>query len=208
MTVSSNYSAYSSYGSSAASTQRMQPNFEQMAQKLLSSMDSNNNGSIDKAEFSAAAQALASNSNGSNSSTSTIEDIFNTLDTNSDGSMSSQELLSALQNMTPPPPPPDSSTQHGDGPPPPPPPSQSDQNGLNAQDILSALDTNKDGTVTIDELLAVLDNSNNQNQTSATQQSNTNEQRMSDHLLQKIISAYGNDTTTNSTNSSLLSLSA
>ena len=128
MTVSSNYSAYSSNSTSSVSSasQKGKPDFEKMAQELLSSLDTDKSGSIDKAEFSAAAQALASSSSNNTTSSSSATDVFNTLDTNSDGSMSTEELVASLKNMKPP------ATQKGqDGgmPPPPsggmPPPSDS-----------------------------------------------------------------------------------
>lgn len=225
MTVSSNYSAYSSNSSSGVSSasQKGKPDFEKMAQELLSSLDTDKSGSIDKAEFSAAAQALASSSSSSATGSSSATDIFSTLDTNSDGSMSTEELVASLKNMKPP-------EGKGDMPPPPgampPPPSDSSSTSNNSttsssSDIIDAMDTNKDGTVSIDELLAALENlktdsSKKNNGTasatdsstaSSTSQTENTSQKFSDVMLKNILSYYGNNTSTASS-TSLLSISA
>ena len=214
MTVNSNSSAYSSYSSSgvSSSSQRVKPDFEKMAQELLTSMDTDNNGSIDKTEFSTAVQALDSSSSSSKSAT----DIFNTLDANSDGSMSSEELMTALKN-TKPPEPPQGRGQHQEGgmPPPPPPPSDSSASSSGSSslsDIFSSLDTNKDGTISADELMALLDDSKSKSgdttSTSSTSasQTDTNTNQLSKNLLKQILTSYGSNSSTNAT--SQLSLSA
>jgi len=219
MTVSSNYSAYSSNSTSGVSSasQKGKPDFEKMAQELLSSLDTDKSGSIDKAEFSAAAQALASSSSSSTTGSSSATDIFSTLDTNSDGSMSTEELVASLKNMKPPegkgdmPPPP------GGMPPPPPSDSSSTSESSSSSDIIDAMDTNKDGTVSIDELLAALgdsktDSSNTSSKTDSTTASSTSQtentaQKFSDIMLKNILSYYGNNTSTASS-TSLLSISA
>lgn len=235
MTVSSNYNGYSSassYGVSASS-QRGKPNFDEMAQQLLNSMDSDKSGSIDKTEFTTAVQALESNSKSSSTSTSTAAgsdgtsatDTFNQLDTNGDGGLSTDELMTALKNSKPPhgkeggmaPPP-------GGMPPPPPPENQSSDgssssdsaSGSSATDkVFSALDTNKDGTISIDELLASLGNNSDSSTGSGTSgnladsssQKDAASQKLSDFMLKNILSYYGsNAASTDST--SLLSVSA
>jgi len=223
MTVNSNYSAYSSNSTSSVSSasQKGKPDFEKMAQELLSSLDTDKSGSIDKAEFSAAAQALASSSTSSTTTdSSSSTDIFSTLDTNSDGSMSTEELVASLKNMKPP-------EGKGNMPPPPPggmpPPSDSSSTSesSSSSDIIDAMDTNKDGTVSIDELLAALENSktdssNKNNGTSSvtdfstassTSQTENLSQKFSDVMLKNILSYYGNNTSTTSS-TSLLSISA
>lgn len=229
MTVSSNYAnAYSSYNSSATSSSKQtdRPSFEDFTKELLSSMDTDNSGSIDKAEFSAAAQALASNSNSTNanntSSTASAADIFNTLDTNSDGSMSSEELMTALKNSKPPEPP---RGEDGGMPPPPPggmPPSGSSSASSESESttgkIFAALDTNKDGTVSMDELAVLFEKDSTDSSTSTSESAQTATssaetksedafKNMRNDMLQKILSYYGNNATSSST-TSLLSLSA
>lgn len=197
-------------------------------------MDTDGNGTVDSAEFSAAAQALASNSNSSSSSSSSnstsVTDIFNKLDSNGDGGLSTDEFMAALKNSKP------QKGQGGDGgmPPPPPggmpppPPSDSsastDSTDSNSIDkIFSALDTNQDGTVSADELAALFDkkstdSSSTSSQTSTSSSAQTSAstteattqdafKNMRNDMLQRILSYYGsNASASNST--SLLSVSA
>lgn len=213
MTVNSNSSAYSSYSSSgvSSSSQRVKPDFEKMAQELLTSMDTDNNGSIDKTEFSTAVQALDSSS----SSSKSANDIFNTLDANSDGSMSSEELMTALKNTKPPEPPQGKGQHQEGGMPPPPPPNDSSSSSSGSSSlskIFSSLDTNKDGTISADELMALFNDSKSKSgdttSTSATSasQTDTSTNQLSKNLLKQILASYGNNSSTNAT--SQLSLSA
>ncbi|MFA6630454.1 MAG: EF-hand domain-containing protein, partial [Sulfuricurvum sp.] len=57
-------------------------------------LDTNQNGTIDKAEFSDAAKALAEKTG---KTYNNAENAFSTIDANSDGSISADELLNALQ---------------------------------------------------------------------------------------------------------------
>lgn len=84
-------------GSSSFSTM-----MQQLASQLMSSVDTNKDGSIDKTEFSAAAQQLAQNPATANTDTSAanLEKVFNSIDTNGDGNITSSELMSALENST------------------------------------------------------------------------------------------------------------
>lgn len=226
MTVSSNYSAYSSNSSSGVSSasQKGKPDFEKMAQELLSSLDTDKSGSIDKAEFSAAAQALASSSSSSttdSSSATDVTDIFSTLDTDSNGSMSTEELVASLKNMKPPEGKGDMPPPHGGMPPPSSSDSSSTSESSSSSDIIDAMDTNQDGTVSIDELLAALgnsktDSSNKNNATASTTDSSTASttsktenasQKFSDVMLKNILSYYENNASTASS-TSLLSISA
>ena len=65
-----------------------------IAQQLMSTMISNKNGTIDKAEFSQASQALAKNANNSSSS---IDNAFSKMGTNGDGQINSNEMMSAMK---------------------------------------------------------------------------------------------------------------
>lgn len=208
MTVGSSYSAYSSYSSySASSSQKAKPNFEDMAQQLLSSMDTDSNGLIDASEFSTAAQALATDS--SSSSTSSTSDIFDLIDTNSDGNMSSEELMSALKNMKPPELPQGNGQEEGGMPPPPPPPPSDDSSSDSSSidDIFSSLDTNQDGTISADEFKALFTDSTDETDSTSSDTQTQTPTKLSNDLLQKIMSYYGSDAS-NTNSTSLLSVSA
>lgn len=211
MTVNSNYSAYSSYGSSSvtSSSQRGKPNFEEMANELIKSMDSDGSGSIDKAEFSAAAQASGSDSS------STLESVFATLDSDSDGSMSSQELMDALENMKPPQ---DGNKTHEGMPPPsagmPPPPPPSDEEGSSedstSSDIFAALDVNEDGVISADEFNALFTKESSSKSESSSDSTASTEQTtkdkfesIRDDILKKVLSYYSNSISTTNSDSSL-----
>lgn len=91
MTVSSNSlygaSSYGSYGSSTSSSSSLSSKF---AEALLTSLDSDSSGSVDSTEFSSAALELA------NGDESVVKDVFSSLDSNKDGSISIDELTSML----------------------------------------------------------------------------------------------------------------
>lgn len=69
--------------------------FSDIAQQMLSILDTNKSGSIDKSEFSQAAQALAKSSG--KSDTTGIDAAFAKADSNNDGQISSDEFLNALK---------------------------------------------------------------------------------------------------------------
>lgn len=199
MTVSSNYSSYASYGSSA--TQTAKPNFEEMAKELLNSIDSDASGSVDLTEFTTAMQSSSS------SSDSTLSDIFSKIDSNSDGAMSSEEFLAALEASKPQKPQGNGEMMGSMPPPPPPPPSSSEESSeeSSTSDVFSALDTNKDGTISQDELLALLgDETSDTSSSSSQEQSQTRD--LKDKMLQNILAYYSSNELT--TSSSSLSLSA
>ena len=205
MTVSSNYSSYASYNASTMSSgvQRGKPDFEAMAQEMLSSMDTDGNGSIDSGEFTSALQS------GSGEDVSaTANDIFSQLDANSDGSMSTEEFMSALKASRPQPP----QGEMGSMPPPPPPPSDSSMSSSESDSskLFSSLDTNQDGVISQDELSALFGQSSDQSETSAgTSGSNAASKNgeafndMRTKMLQQILSYYGSGSTTTDTTSSL-----
>lgn len=72
--------------------------FGAMAQQLISLMDTNQSGSLDKGEFSQAAQSLAKNVGtlGNNA----IDAAFGRMDGNNDGQISSDEFMNALKQAT------------------------------------------------------------------------------------------------------------
>lgn len=195
MTVSSNYSSYASYGSSA--TQMAKPNFEEMAKELLNSIDSDASGSVDLTEFTTAMQSSSS------SSDSTLSEIFSKIDSNSDGAMSSEELMAALEASKPQKPE-GNGEMMGSMPPPPPSSSEESSQQSSISDVFSALDTNKDGTISQDELLALLGDEASDTSSSSQEQSQTRD--LKDKMLQNILAYYSSSELT--TSSSSLSLSA
>jgi len=135
---SSSYSSYvsSSSTTSATSATSATNNSKQFADELLKKLDTNGDGSIDKDELSSALTSDAKDG-----ITVSLSKAFSDLDSNDDDSLDADELAS----MTPPPPPP-MQTDAG---------SAADE----AQDLLSALDTDGDGNVSSDELTAALSSS-------------------------------------------------
>lgn len=81
-------SGYASTGSTDAPQ-----SFDAIAQQLMSALDTNKSGSIDKTEFSQAAQALSNNS----ANSSKVDAAFAKVDQNGDGQISSDEFLSAMK---------------------------------------------------------------------------------------------------------------
>lgn len=67
--------------------------FDAITQQLMSALDTNKSGSIDKTEFSQAAQALSNNS----ANSSKVDAAFTKVDQNGDGQISSDEFLSAMK---------------------------------------------------------------------------------------------------------------
>lgn len=70
--------------------------FDAIAQQLMSALDTNNSGSIDKTEFSQAAQALSHNT----ANASNVENAFAQVDQNGDGQISSDEFLNAMKQAS------------------------------------------------------------------------------------------------------------
>jgi Ca2+-binding EF-hand superfamily protein len=66
---------------------------QQAGNSLLATLDTDKSGTIDKAEFSQAAQALAQKTG----NTYNADSAFSAIDSNSDGSISADELMSALK---------------------------------------------------------------------------------------------------------------
>ena len=116
----------------------------QMRQNFFNKIDQNSDGSINKTEFADSLKKMK----GVN-----VDDIFSKIDTNSDNSISKDELNAAMDKMdeqmkkNPPPPPPmgGSGTDNTTS-------ATSDETKSNK--IFDSLDTNKDGYVSITELLA------------------------------------------------------
>lgn len=96
--VYANRNVQAQSGASGYASQGASADFSAIAQQLMSTMDTNKSGSIDKAEFSQAAQALAKNAN--NSSSSNVDAAFGKMDANGDGQISSDEMMAALKQAS------------------------------------------------------------------------------------------------------------
>jgi Ca2+-binding EF-hand superfamily protein len=72
--------------------------FSDIAQQMMSRLDTNKSSSIDKSEFSQAAQALAKSSG--KTDTTGIDAAFANADSNNDGQISSDEFMNALKLVT------------------------------------------------------------------------------------------------------------
>ena len=123
-------------------------NSAQMAEELLSAADADNDGSVSKEEFTSMLQGLES------SAESDIADgLFKQLDTNGDSVLSNEETVSAIdtlleqirQSM---------SNGNEIGNMPPPPPNAGHAGG--AEELMSAMDTNDDGSIDRSEFATAL----------------------------------------------------
>lgn len=193
MTVSSNYSSYTSYSSSASSlaAQKSKPDFETIAAEIMSSIDSDGSGSIDSNEFTTALQ--------SDSGT----DIFSRIDTDSNGSMSTEEFMAALEASKPEHP--QRAKEMASMPPPPPPPSGggNESDSDSRSQTYSALDTNQDGTISLEELLS---GAKEESTDSSSTSSEDKFSKLKTAMLESILSYYSSNSSSNSTSS--LNLSA
>ena len=81
-------------GTWTGNTQSTSPDFSAIAQQFMALLDTNKSGSIDKTEFSQAAQALSKNS----ANSTQVDNAFSKIDGNSDSQISSDEMLKALKD--------------------------------------------------------------------------------------------------------------
>lgn len=191
MNVNTSYQSYASY--SQMPMQRREPDFETMVADLMETFDTDADGAVSQAEFTAVAEV-----NGMQSSD--IESAFSAMDGSGDLSLSSEELLSALQNARP--------SQASQMPPPPPPPPRQEESEQSSEELFSALDTDSDGVISQSEF-AVLFETQSSAATSeqASAQSDTADDEaatLQSRLLERLLSYYASANTTTST----LSLSA
>ena len=103
ITNQTNYAAINAQSqSTVSSSSSFTAMMQQLADQLMTSVDTNKDGSIDKTEFSTAAQQLSQNPATANTDTSAtnLEKVLNSLDANGDGNITSSELMSALENST------------------------------------------------------------------------------------------------------------
>ncbi|MFA6195057.1 MAG: EF-hand domain-containing protein [Sulfurimonas sp.] len=69
--------------------------FDAIAKLLMSALDTNKNGSVDKTEFADASKILAKSQSSEN-----VANAFNQIDTDDDSSISSNEFLNALKDLS------------------------------------------------------------------------------------------------------------
>ena len=185
---STSYSSYTQTGMSQR-PQMEKPDFETMAQELLSALDTDSSGDISSEEFTNALEGSTT------LDSSALADIFATIDSDSSSSISSEELLSALEASRPKPP----ANEMGSMPPPPPPPSSSqDEDSESLEELFATLDADADGSLSLEEFLSM------QEQTESTEQ--TKSQDMKTMMLERLLSHYSSNA--NSTTESTLNMSA
>ncbi|MBV5348302.1 EF-hand domain-containing protein [bacterium] len=85
-------------GAWTGASQSTTMDFSAIAQQLMSAIDTNKSGSLDQAEFSQASQTLAKSSG--KTDTSGVDAAFGKMDSNGDGSISSDEMLNAIKQAT------------------------------------------------------------------------------------------------------------
>ncbi|SFN61075.1 EF hand [Formivibrio citricus] len=88
----------SSIGSSTSSWAMQRPDPSQMVSNLFSKLDTNNQGYLEISDLETAFGQISSSDSSSSSSTS-ISDIFSTLDSDSDGKITEQEMTSSLKQL-------------------------------------------------------------------------------------------------------------
>jgi|GEM_PF-2546088 len=150
--------SYSLSALSVGPRQRSQaPDASQTAEKMFSKVDTNGDGSIDKTEFATAIQNRGDSGKGQ---AVNADDLFSKIDSNGDGTVSKAEntdYLKQLQAQR------KAGAPNGDGPPPPPPDS-----GQLASDVLSKIDSDSSGGISLDELTSAFQSSGSTNSSNST----------------------------------------
>lgn len=118
-----------------ASTQR-----SQMQAKMFAKTDADSSGGVDKTEL----QTMLTDASKKTGTTLDADKLFSTIDSNADGSLSSEELATGMQSVMPPPP----STMDF---------AQGRNNTSDTDDLFSKVDTNSDGSVDAAEMTAFTD---------------------------------------------------
>lgn len=139
------------------------PDMAKMQEKAFAKMDANGDGGVDKSELSAFLQKTSStNSTGTSTSTSDssdVDDLFDDMDADSDGSITQQEASDAVNNML-------KQLQGqmmnarvggGGGMPPPPPMGPPPGAEQSDEEMFSSIDSDSDGNISQTELAAMLD---------------------------------------------------
>ena len=119
------------------------PSMEMRRNDLFNKVDSNTDGVIDKVEISDLAKKLSEDTGTSLN----VDDIFSTYDADGDGKLSQTELDSFMRENAPPPP-----GGHGRGPGP---VKDASRQSL-LDDLFAKVDENSDGSISKDELSALM----------------------------------------------------
>jgi Ca2+-binding EF-hand superfamily protein len=137
----------------------------QIQAKLFAKADANNSGGVDKTELNSLFNDIATQA-GSTVSSAQTDKLFSSMDSNGDGSLSSNELAQGMQALMQPPSTMDFAQSRGAGdgkpegggaPPPPPPPAGAAagaSSSASSSTTYDPLDTNQDGTVSLAERMA------------------------------------------------------
>ena len=158
----SGISSNGSYSQTAFSGMRggiSPPDMVKMQEKAFAKMDANGDGGVDKSELSAFLEETASTNNTSDSDLSNINDLFNDMDTDGDGSITQQEASDAVNNML-------KQLQgqimnarigSGGGMPPPPPMGPPPGAAQSDEEMFSSIDSDSDSNISQTELAAMLE---------------------------------------------------
>jgi len=131
----SSISGVSSQSNAFANAQR-----SQMQEKMFSKVDANGSGGVDQAEL----QSLFTDIIQKTGQTLNANDAFTTMDSNADGSLSSDELATGMKSVMPPP----TSTLEF---------AQNHGSNTGQDDLFSKVDANSDGSVDETEMTAFTD---------------------------------------------------
>lgn len=147
----------SSVSSSSSLAGATRPDPSEFLQKMFARLDGDGDGKVTRDEFTTAMEKrLGANASASGDAPDAAS-VFQKLDSDGDGGINLSEFKTAMETMR-------ASRGGGGGPqgaggPPPPPPSGGGEESSaseDAQQVFDAMDTNKDGMVSSDELLAAL----------------------------------------------------
>ncbi|MBX3737186.1 MAG: EF-hand domain-containing protein [Candidatus Didemnitutus sp.] len=147
----------SSVSSSSSLAGATRPDPSEFLQKMFARLDGDGDGKVTQDEFVTAMEKRLGANASAASDTPDAASVFQKMDSDGDGGIDLGEFKTAMETLR--------TARHGGGgpqgaggPPPPPPPGESEESSASedAQQVFDAMDTNKDGKVSADELLAAL----------------------------------------------------
>lgn len=214
------------YGMQSRGSVGAPPDPAALASNLLSNLDGDGNGSLSQSELQSAIDGMSSSDSGTRTS---ADGLFSAMDSDGDGSVTETEIQTTLQTLAES----QNFAQGMGGPggpggpgamggmPPPPPPSSSDSDSDTSSSAISAADTNGDGTVSVDELVAYYqsqsasDSGDESASTSTDTTSSTTSTTGSDptlttevrQMMMQLARTYGDPAQTDQGSTSTLSLS-